>query len=88
MAQTQTAAGSTGTTARRKAGSAQTQSVSKLVTQLLTGDRHLDYDEIAERVRRRIPDSQTTARSIASLATGLRAAGLDIPDRRRRDMRH
>lgn len=86
MAQAQEAASGGKATRRPKAKEA--QSVSKLVTQLLTGDKHLDYEEIADRVRKRIPESQTTARSIASLATGLRAAGLDIPDRRRRDMRH
>lgn len=81
MAQAQTA-GSTGATAKRAQG-ASTKSVSKLVTQLLTGSKHLDYEEIAERVRRRIPEARTTARSVASLATGLRAAGIELPDRRR-----
>jgi len=71
------------------ASQAQAGQVSLLVKELLTGEGTslLPYGEIAERVRSRIPEAQTSARSVASLATGLRAAGIDLPDRRRRESR-
>lgn len=72
---------------KTNAARTEAKSVSKLVTQLLTGSKHLDYAEIAERVRRRIPSAHTTPRSVASLATGLRAAGIELPDRRTREAR-
>ena len=41
------------------------------------------YPEVVEAVRRAYPTARTTARSVASTAMDLRAAGLDIPSRRR-----
>lgn len=58
--------------------------VAQLVTQLLTGEKtsHLDYAEIAERVRKKIPEAKTSTRSVACVAHALRSAGMDVPDRR------
>jgi hypothetical protein len=42
----------------------------------------LPYGEIAARVRARYPDARTTARSLASVASDLRAAGVPVAARR------
>lgn len=58
--------------------------VARLVTQLLTGEKtaRLSYSDIAERVKRRIPEAHTSARSVACVASALRSAGHPVPDRR------
>jgi len=73
--------------APRGGGAKAKPQVGRLVAQLLTGERtsRLSFADIAERVRRRIPEAQTTARSVASVAHHLRAAGQPIPDRRARE---
>jgi hypothetical protein len=82
MTQTQASAPAKRATAKKAAKPK--PSVAKLVHQLLVGEKtsFLPYDEIAERVRKKVPDAKTSARSVASVATGLRAAGIELPDRR------
>lgn len=58
--------------------------VGKLVADLLLGNPTMDYGKIAERVKRRLPEARTSARSVASVAAHLRAAGNDLPDHRKR----
>lgn len=53
------------------------------VVRLLTGKTQFSYAKIAEKVRAKVPDAQTSPRSVASIATAARAAGAAIPDRRR-----
>lgn len=52
------------------------------VARMLQAKRPLSYEAIAERVRAKHPEARTTARSVASVASGLRAAGVELPDRR------
>lgn len=52
------------------------------VAKLLMGKSTLSYAQIAERVRKRVPEARTSPRSVASIAAALRASGKDIPDRR------
>lgn len=61
------------------------KTVGQAVAQLLQGKTTagLSYEQIAERVRSKM-GAKTTARSVASIASGLRAAGVDIPDHRRK----
>lgn len=58
--------------------------VSKEITKLLTAPRKkpLSYDQIADRVKAKIPGAKTTPRSVASIASTLRSAGVEIPDHR------
>lgn len=58
--------------------------VGREVTKLLTAPRKrpLSYAEIADRVRAKVQGAHTTPRSVASIASTLRATGLDIPDHR------
>lgn len=58
-------------------------SISRAIAKLLTAKRPLGYAEIARKVREKNPEAHTTARSVASVASGLRAAGINLPDRRR-----
>jgi hypothetical protein len=58
--------------------------VSKEIAKLLTGRKNpLSYQAIAERVRAKVPGAKTTDRSVASIASHLRAQGEKLPDRRR-----
>jgi hypothetical protein len=58
--------------------------VHKEIARLLTGLKSpLAYAAIAERVRKRVPGARTTDRSVASVASQLRAEGVKLPDRRR-----
>lgn len=58
------------------------KTVGQEVTKLLLGKTQYSYDKIAEKVRAKFEGAQTTPRSVASIASSLRAAGHDIPDRR------
>lgn len=58
--------------------------VAKEIAKLLTGRKNpLSYAAIAERVRAKLPEAQTSARSVASIASNLRKEGVNLPDRRR-----
>lgn len=61
----------------------QTPKVGKLIARMLTAKRQLPYDKIAEKVRAKVPEAHTSARSVASVACSLRASGVPIPDHRR-----
>jgi hypothetical protein len=64
----------------------QSTPINQDVAKLLTAPRKgapLSYATIAERVRKRHPGARTSPRSVASVASALRAAGIDVPDRRR-----
>lgn len=57
-------------------------SISAIVAELLT-DAALNYAEVADLVRQRVPDAATSARSVASIALQLRKKGHVIPARKR-----
>ena len=57
--------------------------IGALVAELLR-DPDLSYAEIVDRVKAQFPDARTTARSVASVAVGLRKKGVEIPKRGRR----
>lgn len=59
------------------------KTVGQEVTKLLLGKSTLSYAAIAERVQKRIPGAHTSTRSVASIASALRASGQPIPDRRK-----
>lgn len=42
----------------------------------------LSYDQIVEMVREQFPDANTSTRSVASVASRLRKAGVDVPMRK------
>lgn len=56
--------------------------VARRVAELLQRRRPLSYEQIAAKVREERPGSRTTARSVASVASALRAGGAELPDRR------
>lgn len=56
--------------------------VGKTIEALLM-DASLSYDEVVNRVLVEHPDAHTSRRSVASVAAGLRKAGVDVPMRRR-----
>jgi hypothetical protein len=45
-------------------------------------DQSLSYAEVARRVREGMPGTQTSSRSVASVASRLRREGYRVPDRR------
>ena len=55
--------------------------IGNLVMDLLQTE--MPYEDIVKQVRETYPSAKTTARSIASVAMDLRAAGLTIPSRRK-----
>lgn len=55
--------------------------IGNLVMELLQTE--MPYEDIVKQVRETYPSAKTTARSIASVAMDLRAAGLTIPSRRK-----
>lgn len=55
--------------------------IGNLVMELLQTE--MPYEDIVRQVRGAYPSARTTARSIASVAMDLRAAGLTIPSRRK-----
>ena len=76
------------TTAAPKAGAAQAAgqggAVAREIAKLLTGRKTpLGYEAIAERVKAKMPEAKTSARSVASIASSLRKQGVELPDRRR-----
>ena len=48
----------------------------------LVMDAELSYDAIVDMVRGQFPDANTSTRSVASVASRLRKAGVDVPTRR------
>ena len=64
-----------------------TKTVGGRVAELLRRKRPMSYDAIASKVREET-GSHTTARSVASIASSLRAAGVDLPDRRTQGSLH
>ena len=55
--------------------------IGNLVMELLQTE--MPYEDIVKQVRETYPSAKTTARSLASVAMDLRAAGLTIPSRRK-----
>jgi hypothetical protein len=55
--------------------------ISEMVRRLLT-DTDAGYADIVEQVRRKHPSAVTTTRSVASVASEMRAKGLKVPTRR------
>jgi hypothetical protein len=58
------------------------KTVGQEVTKLLLGKTQYSYSEIAAKVCDRVEGAHTTPRTVASIATSLRAAGHKLPDRR------
>ena len=56
--------------------------VAERIAQLLS-DPSLSHEQVAERVREGIPGANTSARSVASIATSLRRDGYRVPERQR-----
>jgi hypothetical protein len=48
----------------------------------LLQDETLSYDDIVQMVKAAHPEAETTARSVASIASVLRSKGVDVPRRR------
>lgn len=55
--------------------------IGSIVTEMVM-DAALTYDNIVDMVREQFPEANTSRRSVASVASRLRKAGIDVPKRK------